>query len=757
MISDEFPLVLSPNLGCPRIVELANGDVTIPLIVAGQYGDGAIPNKELFQGLFRLVPSYEGEGREADLVIQEDPLMLSDWNQLPHFENCEDTQMLISGELHNKVLGEGTSYWKVNATMQVDNPDGFLRKRELCGEIRELPTLYDLVITERSGRYRRINYHAVQLVNEIKKGDCNFLHITDMHVAKRNDQMLAEVLKVKNERTKEVIQRKYINFNHNLRRAIRKANDMADNGEINFVLFTGDLVDFSFHGWELEVNRDENNFKEFIDILVGRGHELRSWQNPGLKIALFTSTGNHDWRLHPYNPGSISKEKAFGLTESEVKNYPYRSYDSSDYPEDRRARLARELAAGMIEKFNFKTFNRRDKWKLRLGKITRVIDSSNFLRALLAVVIPGVGVSSLIAYAQLDPAPFQVELTLPSRYIPIIAIVVSILLEYVARRFTNWLANHLVANPLIAEAKAIHYYFTHINPYLDYAFSYGDNHFILMDTGCDLFVGDLLDEKQVKHLKRASIRDNIIGGSPDSRAFDSELLYYPWSQIVWLEKVLQAKSINKGDNVFISLHSPPVNVPSVLYRKLESWKKVFYWLNKLIHPSRIYHEITSWDDIRESNQDKKIKNKWISKKELDLTYGTINHYVSQFFYLCMGLTEAEHRKQKELPKPNKKVTMVFCGHAHRNIEFSIGIDWNNHKKENEIRIFSDLYSDCFLELNKNSPNWKKRPLIIQTAACGPPGEEDITPPYYRKVVIQDGKIKGAEVKSVKGDNRAEIA
>lgn len=32
MISDDFPLVLTPNLGCPRIVELGNGDVTIPLI-----------------------------------------------------------------------------------------------------------------------------------------------------------------------------------------------------------------------------------------------------------------------------------------------------------------------------------------------------------------------------------------------------------------------------------------------------------------------------------------------------------------------------------------------------------------------------------------------------------------------------------------------------------------------------------------------------------------------------------------------------
>ena len=742
MRSQEFPFILSPNLGCPRIVELEKARISIHLIVAGRSGDGTIPPKEVLKDLFKLVPSYTGEGREADLVVSEDPVEITDWNQLPNFSATEDTQMLINSELHYMVLGRGTRYWKVHAAIVLDNLDGLLREKEVNGKRRELPTLYDLVMMEEPGRYRKINYHAIQFVKQIKKGDCNFLHVTDLHVAKRNDEMLDEVVKVKNVRTKQEIESTYINFNRNLRDVIRTANDLADRGEVDFVLFTGDLVDYAFHGWEDEVNIDENNFKEFIDIVVGRGHERFSWQNEGLKVALFTSTGNHDWRLHPYDPGSIGREETFGLKQREVKNYPYRSFDASEYPEDKRARLALELSEGALKRLNLNALNTRDKWKMRIGKLTGRIYSSNFISRLLARFIPGVGVLSLLTHSILDPASLQQEFfRLTSHYIPLFAIVISFATEGVAVYLANRMASLLVDNPLHAEARALHYYFAHINPYFDYSFSYGSNHFILMDTGRDLFAGNLLDGKKVKNLKRTSITDNFIGSSPDSRAFDSEQLYYNWSQIVWLEKVLRARGIQKNDCVFIGLHAPSVNVPDGLYKDLPWCQKTVYQIYKLIfRRSRIYDRITSWADIRESNPDKKIKNDWISRDEIDLTYGTINHYVSQFFYLCLGLTETENRNEPS--QATKRITMVLSGHAHRNVEFSVDLHWNDRKEENEIRIFSDTYSDPSPALGDR---WKNRPLLIQTAACGPPGVADKKPPYYRKIEIEGGEIKGFKI------------
>ena len=128
---------------------------------------------------------------------------------------------------------------------------------------------------------------------------------------------------------------------------------------------------------------------------------------------------------------------------------------------------------------------------------------------------------------------------------------------------TRKIADFIIDNPLHAEAGALQYYFRYINPYLDYVFRYGKHCFIIMDTGTDIFIGKLLDKKQIKYVKKMSLMDNILGGSPDSRAFDSEQVYYNWSQIVWLEKVMKAiggKPDAEGKNL-IFLHAPPITPP----------------------------------------------------------------------------------------------------------------------------------------------------------------------------------------------------
>lgn len=129
------------------------------------------------------------------------------------------------------------------------------------------------------------------------------------------------------------------------------------------------------------------------------------------------------------------------------------------------------------------------------------------------------------------------------------------LIQKMLRRYIDL----IIDNPLHAEALALHYYLKHINPYLDYVFQYGEHCFIVMDTGSDVFNGQLLDGKTINDIGRISIEDNLLGGSPDSRAFDSEQKHYNWSQIVWLEKVLSSISIhdpNKFKNIHVSSCSP---------------------------------------------------------------------------------------------------------------------------------------------------------------------------------------------------------
>ncbi len=707
MKTTEFPLIMSPKLGCPKIISLEGikrGE-TISLIIAGRYGQFSSPLRDAFQGTLYLRPSsgQDEDAKDIPLYPAQDPQEITDWNLLSDFSEVEGTQKIMNSELHYHVLGKDIRYWHVEVMLNEDDTKDYKTLLRKKGR-KYLPKLYDLILKEKAGKGEKVNYHSVQITKGVN-GDCNFIHLTDVHIAKRNDEILDEVLKVRSKRERKAIIDSYINFNDKLREFIRIANDMADRGELDFVVITGDLVDFAFHGWEDESNPAENNWRTFIHIITGTEAEQEKG-NPGLKVAVFTSTGNHDWRLHPYNPNLLDYHESFGLEKDELDHYDYKSFDSQEYPEDRRAKRSRELTSNAFKKLNIDAFT--DKGKIRLAKFLSSKVTTWVLRALAALGLGGAGVAGFaekFAYTAI--------------------IIVLWLLVWGAKKYLEYkvrkLVDVLVDNPLNAEAKAFHYYLAHINPYLDYAFQYGNHSFIVMDTGADVFIGQLLDGKELKHIKHMSLEDNILGGSPDSRAFDSEQTYYNWSQIVWLEKVLTTVSqeLDGQGKTFLFLHAPPINPD-----KDRKWKDL-------------------WESERPAP-------KWIAKDECNLTYGTINHYLSQFFYLCMGYRESELVKEEVEPSL-REVDLIFSGHAHRNIEFRLEKEWVATDKKHEIRIYSDVYSQI---LNKGNPerNWEKhKPVIVQTASCGLHGKYDENPPYYRKVTIDGtGQITGFRVRDKQG-------
>ena len=66
MKAAEFPLVISPNLGCPRILSLEGlkkGE-TIPLIIAGRYAEFKSRLRDAFEDIFFLRLSYS-QGEDA--------------------------------------------------------------------------------------------------------------------------------------------------------------------------------------------------------------------------------------------------------------------------------------------------------------------------------------------------------------------------------------------------------------------------------------------------------------------------------------------------------------------------------------------------------------------------------------------------------------------------------------------------------------------------------------------------------------------
>jgi hypothetical protein len=694
--SKEFPLILSPNLGCPEIVcaEALQAGGTFRLIIAMQDGGFSRSADRILGGTLFLRSSY-GPAREIPVQVAGQPQEIVEWNLLSSFPDVAATREMISSELHYNVLGNQTRYWKLEGSIA---PRG---RAAPANKNKKVSTgLFDLVLKDKASGQERVNHHAVQVVERFPS-EARFIHLTDLHVAQRNDEILSEVLTARSEMTRDSIRQQYVNFNENLRAFIRRANEMAREGQLDFVVITGDLVDFAFPGWDASRDQSENNWKTFVHIVTGGGKEGYRG-NPGIQVPIFTSTGNHDWRLYPYDPKLHCD--IFGLEKRIIQGYRYRYFDSSEYPDSNEARAARQFlseASGQL-KTGILGQGTVTKMKTAVGRMA----ASRVIPWVLPVLgVAGLGGAALQVGGASPIAPEWLFWT-------VLAAVVEgplLIAKGFVKRWACRFADFIVSNPLLAEPRALHYYLRHINPYLDYAFRYGDHCFIVMDTGSDVLTGDLLDGKRIWKLKRMSIKDNILGGSPDSRAFDSQRKYYNWSQIVWLENVLAACNRHDGNGrTFLFLHAPPVNLPR-----------------------RLGHKGLK---LREAEREKTEKHAWINECDCNLTFGTVNHYLRQFFYLCMGYCEGELGAEEAKPGV-RKVDVVFCGHAHTNIEFRIAKEWIREDGAHAIRIYCDAYSRI-RAADRDGPWWHKHtPLIVQTAACGLQGPRAEKPPYYRLVHI----------------------
>jgi len=121
---------------------------------------------------------------------------------------------------------------------------------------------------------------------------------------------------------------------------------------------------------------------------------------------------------------------------------------------------------------------------------------------------------------------------------------------------------------------------------------------------------------------------------------------YPYSQIAWLERVLasiqqehqQDAGARRKCRVFVGLHAPPANL----------------------------------SDRDRYDADERLKNGkpvlmhrgWFGR--FDIRYGTVNHYLSEFYYLCLGYREGQTHT---VTGPG--IDAVFAGHAHWSIEFKL--------------------------------------------------------------------------------------
>ncbi|MFW9880554.1 MAG: metallophosphoesterase family protein [Candidatus Thorarchaeota archaeon] len=204
----------------------------------------------------------------------------------------------------------------------------------------------------------RINYHSL-VISKQKWNDFIFVHATDLHLAERNDRIYGIIknwtessitksvedffnivkkklkLKKKPESKKEILsnvkiplRKRLINPNNQFRKFIKLMNRKVLRNELDFIVVTGDIVDYTISskltkkiGNLDEFRYEDSNWQTFKNTVLNfplkekykgvvRGEELN--------CPIFTTLGNHDYRPFPYDLTWAEMYKKIGLNASEA-------------------------------------------------------------------------------------------------------------------------------------------------------------------------------------------------------------------------------------------------------------------------------------------------------------------------------------------------------------------------------------------------------------------------------------------------------
>ena len=154
-------------------------------------------------------------------------------------------------------------------------------------------TLYDLRCALPNGNHYALSPHCFYA----KKAwdDFGLLHVTDIHISKRNDDFRARL----QQGGLTDAANNYSNFQDNFRDFIKYANKLHSLGLADAVLATGDLVDYAAEDGDIRGVRD--NFMRLRSLILGEPFGHGSVVGEELKVPIFTTMGNHDYRVHPYH------------------------------------------------------------------------------------------------------------------------------------------------------------------------------------------------------------------------------------------------------------------------------------------------------------------------------------------------------------------------------------------------------------------------------------------------------------------------
>lgn len=372
----KFPIIINPNLGQPLFINLMDyldkegkfeKKVIIETLII------TIPNQatqeilEYFYSNIFIQPILKDIGKFEERRGEKYLLNLIEIEKIENLDFRDqpilDRESCITWDIFNSVLkiknvfGKRKELHKIKFEIEIQDIKKILTELKKSG--RNF-FLFDIIHEVPNMMQNKVNYHSIAIFNKDWK-NFNFIHASDFHVARRNDfiiHFLKEkvrskiakyqgkekklrkinkfILKRSFEFKEEIHEEKYeelrwakYNFNFNLRMLIEFINSKVMNNNLDFVLMTGDLIDY------LNIARGndqfKNNFEVILEILLGINRDLEKPPYLGkddelvnkkeILAPIFTIVGNHDYRKGHYGLRFAKIHKIFGMTRSDIKGY----------------------------------------------------------------------------------------------------------------------------------------------------------------------------------------------------------------------------------------------------------------------------------------------------------------------------------------------------------------------------------------------------------------------------------------------------
>jgi len=369
-----FPIIIKPNLGQPTLINLnkyfdSHGEkkITFSTLVIAMESHSVERILEQFHSNLYIQPIIKDHGNFSERRGEKYPLRAIEIKKIDNID-LEDQPLLteencIAMDIFKTTLNVKGIYGKrsalfeityeipypiINNIIQILNKSG--RKVILFDIVHDIPNMSE----------SKINYHSLAIFNKDWES-FKFIHATDLHIARRNDFIInfvrdkkrSEISRCRNNNKKiekvdkfvldrdfefkeefqddryEDLRYAKFNFNYQLRKLINFVNQKVSIDECDFVILSGDLVDFVKIA---KGNKSyKNNFEVFVDILLGLnkglthppflGNDEEFINKNEILVPIFTLAGNHDYHGGHYGLRFLGFHKKFGLTRSDINGY----------------------------------------------------------------------------------------------------------------------------------------------------------------------------------------------------------------------------------------------------------------------------------------------------------------------------------------------------------------------------------------------------------------------------------------------------